>query len=155
VKTMLHLPDRMEIQLTDVSGQPLGIANVLLAIRFFFADRYYYGDLLPLTDNNGVTVADREGVRARFEDNRRLFPMDYSVQLESCDQAIRLAVLDTRTIQDRLKTAPENAMISADAHALYAQAQNQRVLATEAHIELPSTYSRVMTVPLAVRVATA
>jgi hypothetical protein len=52
---MLRLPQQIRVQLQDVSGRNLAAADVLIAINLLLAGRYYYGNILGLTNANGAS----------------------------------------------------------------------------------------------------
>jgi len=124
---MLRLPQELRVQLVDGSMEPVRVSDVLIAIRFSHRGHYYYGDLVGLTDSDGIARTTAQDLQARFDQNRHLFPMDYRRELGDCDPQVDLVVLDSEIIRERLQVVPGNAMISPDARVLYARAHNERV----------------------------
>src|SRR5205823_5564666 len=111
---MLRLPSRIHAQLADVSGHSLAAADVLIALNILVEGRYYYGNLLGLTNRSGVASIARDELDLRFASDRANYPMDYKVALEECDPQIELAVLSEREIDQAKDAVAASPTISPD-----------------------------------------
>ena len=51
---MLHLPEYIEVRLSNVNGVVANEGNILIAVNLLASGRYYYGNLIGLTSTAGV-----------------------------------------------------------------------------------------------------
>jgi hypothetical protein len=146
---MLRLPKQIEVRLINGNAEALAVPNVLIVVRFSIGGQYYYGDLFGLTNYGGVASCSAGDLRSRFEENRRLFPMDYGTPLDDCDHLVEFAILPQEEIHSRLDETSANVMVSRAARDLYRAANNDRVDAAAVHedLTLADPDSRLIHIP--------
>lgn len=121
---MLRLPARIEVRLTDLSGRALGAPQVLIGLNVLLNGRYYYGNLVGLTDDAGVARLRRDELDLRFASDRADYPMDYKVQLEDCDPLIEVVLISESEFAEASQATSSNPAVSSDIRASYAAARN-------------------------------
>ena len=121
---MLRLPGRVAVQLQDVRGRPLAAPDVLIAINVLHAGRYYYGNLVGLTDSNGRAELTRDELDLRFVADKVSYPMDYTIELEDADPLIEVALLSEQEIAEARAAVDSSPSISREIGASYHRARN-------------------------------
>lgn len=123
---MTTLPLGFEVRLTTVMGQPLHAKDVLVGVNFILGGRYYYGNLIGLTDAKGVAKVERPVLVRRFESDRAAFPMDYKVGLETLDSCIEVMVLNATEIATAVDAVESGSPVGQQFAEMYQRAQNVR-----------------------------
>jgi hypothetical protein len=149
---MLRLPARIEAHLKNVSGGSLPVADVLVGINLLVGGRYYYGNLLGLTNASGVAIVTRDELDLRFAADRAMYPMDYKVDADACDPLIEVFILSAEQIA-AAREAIADSSVSYDIDEAYQRARNPDFTPTLVRVwaHLPS--EPVLLVPLTTRVA--
>jgi hypothetical protein len=99
---MLRLPNQIAVQLVDPRGNDLREANVLIGLNLLHADRYYYGNLVGLTDSTGRTSITGKEIERRYASDQRNFPMDYKLELIECDAVGEVLLVSEEDIRGAL-----------------------------------------------------
>lgn len=123
---MLQLPRSVSVRLVDPTGTPLAEPDVLVGINMLSSGRYYYGNLVGLTDSRGVAVVTGDDLEARYRADQAEFPMDYKLELIECDADIELVLLSVREIEDALSAIDALAIPSRVLRSVYARARNAK-----------------------------
>jgi len=146
---MLRLPGRVEVRLTDLSGERLNAAGILIGLNVLLDGRYYYGNLVGLTDQRGSTSIARSEIDLRFAADRALYPIDYKVQLEDCDSQVELILLSEAELAEASRAVAANPGISADIREQYAAARNRLFAPALVRFwaDLPQQAAVVLTIP--------
>lgn len=122
---MLRLPRTITVQLTNTSGRPLKERNLLVAINLLSAGRYYYGNLVGLTDEDGRTTTSGAILERAFYRDRATYPMDYKLELLECDDTIELVLLSEKEIGESRAAIAAYGGVDASAVASYECARNR------------------------------
>lgn len=120
---MLRLPTRLAASLLDVGGQPLAAADILVGINMLVEGRYYYGNLLGLTDGSGAVSIARDEIELRFAADRAMYAMDYKVDADDCDPLIEVFILSAAQIVAALEAIAASP-VSYDVDEAYRRARN-------------------------------
>ncbi len=121
---MLRLPGRVAVQLRDVRGHPLAAADILIAINVLHEGRYYYGNLVGLTDPSGRAQLTRDELDLRFVADKVSYPMDYKIDLEDADPLIEIALLSDQEIAEAKVAVESSRCVSPDIGLCYHRARN-------------------------------
>jgi len=121
---MLQLPRSVSVKLVDPQGTPLAEPDVLVGINLLSSGRYYYGNLVGLTDSQGVAIVTGDELEARYRADQAEFPMDYKLELIECDANIELVLLSDREIEDALNAIDALSIPSRALRSVYARARN-------------------------------
>jgi hypothetical protein len=121
---VLHLPGRVTVQLQDVRGRPLAASDVLIAINLLHEGRYYYGNLLGLTDSRGRAELTRHELELRFVADKVSYPMDYKIELEDADPLVEVALLSHQEIAEAMAAVESSPSVSPDIRLCYYRARN-------------------------------
>lgn len=113
------------VQLTNASGRPLRERNVLVAVNLLSGGRYYYGNLIGLTDSRGYASTTRETLEREFYRDRASFPMDYKLELIECDNNVELVLLSREEIQKAQAAIEQFGDVDSAVVSAYARARNQ------------------------------
>lgn len=130
---MLRLPARIEAHLEHLSGGSLPAADILVGINLLVSGRYYYGNLLGLTDSSGMASVSRDELELRFAADRAMYPMDYKVELGACDSFIEVFILSAEQIA-RAREAIAASPVSYDIDEAYQRARNAAFTPTLARV---------------------
>jgi hypothetical protein len=133
---MLILPSRIEVRLKDVRDRPLALPDILVGINFLVDGRYYYGNLVGLTDQHGIAAVQRDDLERRFQIDRVRFPMDYKVPLERCDSIIELLVMTGDEVARARQSIVADYAISPDIREAYDRARNCEVAPALVRVQL-------------------
>ncbi|MGE3601145.1 MAG: hypothetical protein AB7N70_36995 [Dehalococcoidia bacterium] len=112
------------MQLRDVRGRALAAPNVLIAINVLHEGRYYYGNLIGLTDSNGRAELTRDELDLRFVADKVSYPMDYKIELEDADPLIEVTLLSEQEIAEARMAVDSSASVSPEISACYHRARN-------------------------------
>lgn len=121
---MLRLPNQIAVTLVNRYGEPLRQPDVLVGVNLLREGRYYYGNLVGLTDRDGRVLLEGAELERRYAADQRNFPMDYKVELIECDAIGELVVLSHDEISQAL-TSLESFGVSGDFRRMYARAANR------------------------------
>ncbi len=117
------MPPSLEIRIVDQNGAP--VAGALVSVRTFYEAQYYYGNLLGLTDEQGVVCLTRKQLHQDFERDQLMFPMDYKVGLDECDPEIEVLIRGGAEFRQAKHTLASNSLVSEDVRLLYDRAVNE------------------------------
>ena len=123
---MLKMPQRFSASLRDRQGHSLHAPKVLIAINLLLKGRYYYGNLIGLTDDRGIASITGSELRKRFDQDRANFPMDYKVDLDDCDSMVEILVLSGTEVADGRRAVGDNFSVTAEIRDSYDAAVNYR-----------------------------
>ena len=126
-RNMLRLPARLEVQLLDMKGSTLRERDVLVAINLLAHGRYYYGNLVGLTDMSGCATIEGVEVEGRFIADRAAYPAEYKLDLNECDEAIELVILSAKAIDDARCAVAQQSGIPPYVRDCYDRARNDEV----------------------------
>ena len=121
---MLRLPPNLCVHLIDTSGIAMSESDVLIAVNFLRGGRYYYGNLIGLTDERGTATLERSEIELRFAMDRSTYPMDYKVDLEECDPSIEVIILSEAEVSEARRAVDGNPGISGAIRHAYTVARN-------------------------------
>jgi hypothetical protein len=121
---MLVLPSRIEVQLSDSRGRPLPTPDILIGLNLLVDGRYYYGNLVGLTNSHGTAAISREELEQRFKVDQARFPMDYKVPLDDCDPIIEVLVMSASEVAQARESVTADYSISAEIRDAYERARN-------------------------------
>lgn len=120
---MLRIPSQIAVQLVDRSGTPIRAENVLVAVNLLRAGRYYYGNVIGLTDSHGRAELQGSILEQRYASDRHNFPSDYKLELIECDPEAEFVLLSEQDIQAAIDGL-EPFGSSGDFRRMYERAQN-------------------------------
>jgi len=121
---VLRLPTRIEAHLIDTAGRALGEPGVLIAVNILSNGRYYFGNLVGLTNEAGVAAIEGVELELRFLDDRRRYPMDYKLELSECDELMEIVLLSADDIRQTSEAIEQGAEITPSIRSQYAAARN-------------------------------
>lgn len=124
---MLRMPTEMRIQLVDARGRALEVANILVGINTLVQGRYYYGNLVGLTDRAGSATVSGMSIARDFHRDRASYPMDYRVDLEQCDDELEFLILSPEELEEARSAISDDFSVNAHVRESYAQALNHLV----------------------------
>jgi hypothetical protein len=130
---MLRLPTCIKARIVDISGGSIPAADILVGINLLVSDRYYYGNLLGLTDAAGVAIITRDELDLRFAADRAMYPMDYKLNTDCCDPMIEIFILSEVQIA-AAKDAIAASSVSYDVDDAYRRARNSDYSPTLARV---------------------
>ena len=128
--------------------------NLLVGVDIRINGKYYYGTILPLTDTDGSTSLIPERLKADFHHSQELFPMDYKVPLDSCDDTIGFVILGGAEFVAERDTSVGNGLVDPDAQDSWAKAANELVLTKRVDVNL-ATATEAVRIPIDLNKATA
>jgi hypothetical protein len=123
---MLRLPTRIEVQLTDTAGRPLREPALLIGINILSDGRYYFGNLIGLTNDSGVAAIEGVELELRYQEDRSRYPMDYKLELADCDELIEIVLLSAEELKQARDAVEEAAGIAHSIRTQYAAARNEK-----------------------------
>lgn len=121
------MPNEMHVQLIDARGRALEVANILIGINTLIEGRYYYGNLVGLTDRTGSATASGSSIARDFHRDRASYPMDYRVDLDQCDDELEFLILSPEELEEARSAISDDFSVNAHVRASYAQALNHLV----------------------------
>lgn len=121
---MLRLPRLVHVRLVDPEGSPLREPDLLIGLNLLSNRKYYYGNLVGLTDSSGVAVVTGKEIEARYRSDQTEFPMDYRLELIECDSAIEVVVLSAKEIADATSAIDGLSIPLHGLRSLYERARN-------------------------------
>ena len=124
---MLRMPNEMHVQLIDTRGRALEVANILIGINTLVEGRYYYGNLVGLTDRTGSATASGPSIERDFHRDRASYPMDYRIDLDQCDDELEFLILSPEELEEARSAVSDDFTINAQVRESYARALNQLV----------------------------
>lgn len=101
-------------------------SGILLALNTLVDGRYYYGNLVGLTDEHGSASVERHELDLRFAADQGMFPMDYKLALDECDPFIEVSLMSQNELADARAAVASSSFISDDIRNAYAAARNER-----------------------------
>ena len=104
--------------------------GVLVGINLFLDGRYYYGNIVGLTDAEGSAELLRSELDLRFAADRAAFPADYRIDLDDCDPVLEVFILPHAEIAGLLGDADARALVDGELLGWYERARNQLVAPT-------------------------
>ena len=99
---MLILPPRVDIAVRDQNARVL--ADIMVSLQFNVDGRYYFFYSFGLTNGDGGVAANAAEIEQAFEDDQRLFIMDYKVPLKDCDRLGFVVVVGDSEFSRRRET---------------------------------------------------
>ena len=148
---MLRLPTRIDVQLYDTAAQPLNERDILIAVNLLVEGQYYYGNLIGLTDDNGLAKIEGIELEMRFIDDRLKYPMDYKVDINDCDEMIELLILSAEEVEVASDAISAQGSPSSHVRASYSRARNWLVAPGLARIAADSPNGEVLRTILTTR----
>ncbi len=143
-----RLPSEIVVHLKAESGRSLPLHDILVSVNLYWHGRYYYGDLIGLTDDSGTVRITRDRIERDFDGSQYLFPMDLKVSLDETDPVIGIVVQGHLAFLAATKAVGENRMVTPEARAAYARARNADVLTARTQVKLPVTPPDQLTIEL-------
>lgn len=145
---MLLLPRRVEVRLKDIRDRPLAAADILIGLNLLVEGRYYYGNLVGLTNDQGHAVVLGQELETRFDIDRARFPMDYKVGLDGCDSTIEVQILSESEVETARRSIAADYSIAPSIRDLYDQARNERVAPALARVQVSSAMAQDLVIDL-------
>ena len=120
----LHLP--AELAVTVITDDPAvtDLADILVNADFYLEGRYYYGDLLGLTDPAGQLLVPKRHILEGFRESQLGGIMDYKVPLDRCDANATIRIPGGGDFRFNQLLVPGSAHISNWAQDIWARARN-------------------------------
>jgi hypothetical protein len=143
---MLVLPEWIEAKVVAPGATSVG--QVLVAVSTLLNGGYYFGDLMGLTNEQGVVRITGEQLRRDFEANQKTFPMDFKIALEDCDAALDVIVRGGEEFRDLKGSIESSSLVRSNVKALYARARNEMFESTRMRLDLSGRPRRVDPVEL-------
>ncbi len=153
-RPMLQLPGVIQVQLVDSASAPLSVEDVLVGLNILLGGRYYYGNLVGLTDASGRATITGEELERRFKSDRVAFPADYKVELRDCDAEVELFLLTSQKLSDAQAAVSENYSVPPSIKEAYRRARNAMVHSALTKVDLSMRDERPLLVNLATGVRT-
>lgn len=100
-------------------------SGVLVALNTLVDGRYYYGNLVGLTDMGGSASIERHELDLRFAADQGMFPMDYKVPLDECDPFIEVSLMSRSELAEARAAVASSSFVSEDIRNAYAAARNE------------------------------
>jgi len=142
---MLRLPEAIEVAVSDTTGEAL--ANILVELDLRWHGNYYFGTHMGLTAADGIARATSGAIEHSFRENQIVFPMDYKVPLDECDDTVGIGVLGSTEFISASSKAEGSRLVTAQAKVNWARAANADVLSRRIDVPVPVT-QRVLRVAL-------
>jgi hypothetical protein len=102
------LPAAIEVKVLAADEGAIDAPDILVRLDLLWYGHYYYGVHLGLTDRTGMARISARDIEKQFAENRRLFPMDYKVPLDECDEAARISIVGSKSfLKHRAEPFPE------------------------------------------------
>jgi len=142
---MLELPESIEVLVTDTVGRPL--VGILVELDFRWHGNYYFGTHAGLSDSDGLARVPAAQIALASREDQSLFPMDYKVPLDQCDDTIAIGFLGANDFMSARADAIASGLVTARAKTAWARAANSNVLSRR--IDIPvSAGQPTLRVPL-------
>jgi len=122
--------------------------DVLTSVQLYWRGHPYYGDLMGLTDADGLVQITRERLEADFLRDQQLFPMDYREPLDLCDPVLEIKVRGGDEFSNAKVNVETNPLVDADVRDAYARAANQRIASSHVRIDLLDARSDQMAIDM-------
>lgn len=94
---------RIDVQLVDLSGNSLSIADVSVGIVLYCHGNYRYHFSTGVTDHHGRIAISYAALESERRKNGLLFLMDYNTRLDDCDDEVRFVVPTLDELKARLE----------------------------------------------------
>jgi hypothetical protein len=120
---MLRLPRVVEVTAFTSDGEP--VEGLLVSVATLRGGGHYYGDVIGLTDSLGEARLTRAQLLRHFEEDHRIFPMDYKVPLADCDPALEIFVRGGAEFRELKHASETNTLADQTVRALYSRARNE------------------------------
>jgi hypothetical protein len=100
--TMSIFPDKIKVIITNTdTGKP--IPNIAVSLSLFAKHKNNYYPMLPISNNSGIIEFDKEWINGKIFENRSIFVMDYSSDLEDCYPKFEFEIPDNEAIKRAIK----------------------------------------------------
>jgi hypothetical protein len=132
-----RLPSEIVVVLKVERDCSFPLSDILVSLNLYCHGRYYYGDLIGLTDDSGTVRITRDRIQLDFDADERLFPMDYKVPLGETDPIVGIVVQGHSDFLSARSAVEESRMVRPDARAAYARARNADVQTSRTQVKLP------------------
>jgi len=90
------LPAAIEVKVLTDDGSDIDGQEILVHLDLLWHGEYYCGVHMGLTDQAGTARISAGEIERQFDENRRLFPMDFKVPLDECDEVARIGIMGSR-----------------------------------------------------------
>lgn len=145
---MLRLPSRIDVQLVDSYGMQVSEVNILVAVNLLVSTRYYYGNLVGLTDSAGKASITSEALERRYASDQARFPMDYKLELVQCDSMIDVVLLSEAEVADAKQAIASDFSISPAIRDMYSRARNAQFAPALRRVHADSSSGDPLTIEL-------
>ena len=115
-------------------------------MQLYWRGHPYYGDLIGLSDVNGIAQITRDKLEADFLRDQQLFPMDYREPLDRCDPVLEISVRGGDEFVTAKANVEANPMVDVDVREIYARAANQLVESFRTRVNLLDTNDDQMSI---------
>lgn len=112
--------------MVDTHGMPASESDVLVAVNLLVSTRYYYGNLVGLTDGAGRVSITSEELERRYASDQARFPMDYKLELIACDAIAEVVLLSEAEVVDATRAIEADFSVSPAIQGFYRRARNAR-----------------------------
>ena len=120
----MKLPDILTVAVRQREG-PIAGALVWLTLRI--QGRDYYSTNIGLTDAQGRVAITGSALEDMFRQDQRVFPMDYKVALQNCDNEVAIGVDGGHAFSENQGAALRSALTSPEAKRLWSLARNAQL----------------------------
>lgn len=92
---------KTQIQLADINGDPIELANVVIDAVLYLQGRVRYQFCIGETDAHGRLSVNFDVLEKLRQDNQAFSIMDYNTELHECDSHVSFAVPSLLELQQR------------------------------------------------------
>jgi hypothetical protein len=146
---MSRLPNEIIVHVRTLSNGGSPLADLLVSLQLYWHGSYYYGDLIGLTDEFGNARITRDRILRDFDEDQRLFPMDYKVPIDQIDPVAGILVRGHSDFVAARSALEANPLVASDVRAAYMRARNEAVRTGGVQVNLPRSTADRLQVELA------
>ncbi len=96
---------QIKVQLIDPKGEELRLSNIVLNVTLYMSGMRRYSFSGGETDFAGISLISFDGIIAEWQDNQRLFLMDYNTPLRDCDDDVGISAPSADELAARVSAA--------------------------------------------------
>ena len=139
----MHLPDEVAVRVKRATHPDVRLDSLLIGLVLRHHNRDYYATLLGLTNGQGILRVTGGLLEEQYNEDQRLFPMDYKLRLDECNAVAIVSLAGGRDFSERRANALKSPVLAPSARAWWAEAQNDGLAADEAAVTLDGASTAV------------
>jgi hypothetical protein len=147
----MKIPETTSVRVSLEPPKRTPLPGILVWFRLFLQRQPYFDGLVGLTDSGGVASVSASELVAQFAESQRLFPMDYKVSLDECDDEIEVGIDGNRDFAKARVAALKSGLVGTNATHAWSAAQNELVESATARRPLMRVRSTASFIDLATR----